>query len=106
MTHCNTVVGGGSSNSLDISNFLNKTSPAPDLKQKRKRTRKEKDPNAPKRPLTAYFLYSHHARDIIKQDLRDANNGQEPKSQEVQDEATRRWNAMVPDEKKVCHSLD
>ena len=105
MTHCNTIVGGGSSNSLDISNFLNNVSGEPlallETKQRRRRAKKEKDPNAPKRPLTAYFLYSHHARDIIKNDLKAAANGVEPKSQEVQDEATRRWNNMAVEEKKV-----
>lgn len=38
-------------------------------KDKKKKPKKEKDPNAPKRPLTAFFLFSTRARDHIKSDL-------------------------------------
>ncbi|KAI9794036.1 MAG: hypothetical protein M1816_006661 [Peltula sp. TS41687] len=63
---------------------------------KRKRNKKPSDPNAPKRPLTAYFLYLHSARPIIAKDLGDkATPG------EVSNEATRRWAAMMDEEKEL-----
>lgn len=34
--------------------------------QQKKRARLERDPNEPKRPLTAYMIYSTHARDELK----------------------------------------
>ncbi len=55
----------------------------------KKKTRKKKDPNAPKAPPTAYFLYAQHARPIIKQDL-----GPDAKGDAVTLEASKRWNAL------------
>lgn len=34
--------------------------------RKPKSTRKKKDPNSPKRPLSAYMWFAHHNRDIVK----------------------------------------
>ena len=75
-------------------------------KRKRKREKKERDPNAPKRPLTAAFLYSQHARPIVRRDLEDLlppDGKLEPKA--VNNEITRRWNEMPEEEKEVCQSV-
>ncbi|RPA80627.1 HMG-box [Ascobolus immersus RN42] len=60
----------------------------------KKRKRKQKDPNAPKRPLTAYFLYMQTARSIIKEHL-----GPEATNKQVTDAAVEQWKSMPEDEK-------
>ncbi|KAF1831591.1 hypothetical protein BDW02DRAFT_504843 [Decorospora gaudefroyi] len=68
--------------------------------QKRKRAKKEKDPNAPKKPLTAAFLYHQHARPIVKADLEAAlAPGAQIEKNAVQLEVNKRWNEL-PDEEK------
>lgn len=65
-------------------------------KPKRKRGKKaDKDPNAPKRPLTAYFLFSQEARADIKGEM------DEPTNKEVNDEVLKQWNEMNEDQKQV-----
>lgn len=64
---------------------------------KRKRVH---DPNAPKRALTAYFLYMKHERANIAAEL-----GANARPKEVADEGTRRWGKMPPQEKQVGLSL-
>jgi len=64
-------------------------------KEKKKRVKKEKDPNAPKRPLTAFFLFSTQARDKVREDL------DKPTPVEVNAEILRRWNAMDEATKQV-----
>ena len=64
--------------------------------KKKKRERKAKDPNAPKRPLTPFFLYSQSARAIVKNDM-----GPEATSAEINAEILRRWNEMGESERKV-----
>ena len=59
---------------------------APDKKERKKR---QHDPNAPKRPLTPFFLYMQTARPIIAKDL-----GPEVAKGAVSDEGTRRWKEM------------
>ncbi|KAG5985420.1 hypothetical protein E4U55_002341 [Claviceps digitariae] len=68
------------------------TGPVEEKKERKKRTH---DPNAPKRPLTPYFLYMQHARSIIANDL-----GTEAPKGAVQEEGQRRWANMSPTEKK------
>ncbi|PWI72708.1 high mobility group protein [Purpureocillium lilacinum] len=72
---------------------------APELQQpveeKKERKKRTHDPNAPKRPLTPYFLYMQHARSIIANDL-----GAEAPKGAVQEEGQRRWAHMSPTEKK------
>lgn len=70
------------------------TAGAEDVKpKKKKRAKKEVDPNAPKRPLTAYFLYAQNARPIIKKDL-EKEIGADLKPQMIANEATRRWKEL------------
>jgi hypothetical protein len=68
--------------------------PQPPVEEKKERKKRTHDPNAPKRPLTPYFLYMQTARPIIANDLGD----QVPKGA-VQDEGQRRWSVMTPMEK-------
>jgi hypothetical protein len=68
----------------------------PIKKEKKKRVKKEKDPNAPKRPLTAFFLFSTNARSLVKSDL-----GPSGTPVLVNDEILRRWKAMDEAGKKV-----
>lgn len=75
---------------------------APPVEEKKERKKRTHDPNAPKRPLTPYFLYMQHARSIIANDL-----GAEAPKGAVQEEGQRRWAHMSPHEKKVrlpCNS--
>ncbi|KAG5965837.1 hypothetical protein E4U57_003614 [Claviceps arundinis] len=65
------------------------------LEEKKERKKRAHDPNAPKRPLTPYFLYMQHARSIIANDL-----GTEAPKGAVQEEGQRRWANMTPSEKK------
>lgn len=67
----------------------------PLVEEKKERKKRTHDPNAPKRPLTPYFLYMQHARSIIANDLgADAPKGA------VQEEGQRRWAHMTPQEKQ------
>lgn len=68
--------------------------PQPAVEEKKERKKRTHDPNAPKRPLTPYFLYMQTARPIIANDLGD----QVPKGA-VQVEGQRRWSVMTPAEK-------
>ncbi|KAJ4330490.1 hypothetical protein N0V95_010046 [Ascochyta clinopodiicola] len=69
---------------------------------KRKREKKEKDPNAPKKPLTAAFLYAQSARPIVRGDL-EAALGPEQKLEPnaVNLEVNKRWNEMPEEDKEV-----
>ncbi|KAI5467442.1 hypothetical protein BGZ63DRAFT_346070 [Mariannaea sp. PMI_226] len=68
---------------------------APPVEEKKERKKRTIDPNAPKRPLTPYFLYMQHARSIIANDL-----GAEAPKGAVQEEGQRRWAHMSPHEKQ------
>jgi len=67
----------------------------PPVEEKKERKKRQHDPNAPKRPLTPYFLYMQHARSIIANDL-----GSEAPKGAVQEEGQRRWAQMGPHEKQ------
>jgi len=69
-------------------------------KEKKKRAKKEKDPNAPKRPLTAFFLFSSKARDHVKTDL-----GTTASPVDVNSEILRRWGAMDEAQKTKWRDL-
>ncbi|KIH89565.1 hmg box protein [Sporothrix brasiliensis 5110] len=62
---------------------------APAADEKKERKKRTHDPNAPKRPLTPYFLYMQTARPIIANDL-----GPEAPKGAVQEEGQRRWSTM------------
>eukprot|EP01061_Rhynchopus_euleeides_P046339 TRINITY_DN874_c0_g1_i1.p1 TRINITY_DN874_c0_g1~~TRINITY_DN874_c0_g1_i1.p1 ORF type:complete len:228 (+),score=150.90 TRINITY_DN874_c0_g1_i1:39-686(+) len=64
-------------------------------KPKRKRGGKaKKDPNAPKKPLTAYFLFANS----VRQEIRDENP--DFKMTEVTKETGRRWGELDEDDKQ------
>jgi hypothetical protein len=69
---------------------------------KRKREKKEKDPNAPKKPLTAAFLYAQTARPIVRGDLEAAlGPDQKLEPNAVNLEVNKRWNEMTEEDKEV-----
>ena len=72
----------------------------PPVEEKKERKKRQHDPNAPKRPLTPYFLYMQTARPIIASDL-----GTEAPKGAVQEEGQRRWKAMGQAEKNVSSLL-
>ncbi|KAK3383685.1 hypothetical protein B0T24DRAFT_588318 [Lasiosphaeria ovina] len=69
--------------------------PLPIVEEKKERKKRTHDPNAPKRPLTPYFLYMQTARPIIASDL-----GEEAPKGAVQEEGQRRWSVMGAAEKQ------
>ncbi len=46
-----------------------------DGKKKKKPTKQKKDPNAPKKPMSAYMLFSNHIRATVKDDNPDLKFG-------------------------------
>ncbi|KAK0656571.1 hypothetical protein B0T16DRAFT_399678 [Cercophora newfieldiana] len=68
--------------------------PQPAAEEKKERKKRTHDPNAPKRPLTPYFLYMQTARPIIASDL-----GEDAPKGAVQEEGQRRWAVMGAIEK-------
>lgn len=73
--------------------------------EKPDRKKRIHDPNAPKRPLTPFFLYMQTARPIITADL-----GPEAQKGSVSEEGTRRWKVMGLVDRAVsqfpnCHLL-
>ncbi|RPB25252.1 hypothetical protein L211DRAFT_867250 [Terfezia boudieri ATCC MYA-4762] len=80
--------------------------PADDGTAKKKRKRgpakkdkKDMDPDAPKKPISAYFQFVAVARPIIKQDM-----GEGISAKEVMTEAASRWGALPVEEKQVWHA--
>lgn len=72
--------------------------PAPnaDNGESKKRKRAPHDKNAPKRPVTPYFLYMQTARLQIAAEMAPSYT-----AKEVAEEGTRRWNEMKPEEREV-----
>jgi len=64
--------------------------------RKRKRT---KDPNAPKRALSAFFWFCNDERPRVKETMNDATVG------EVAKELGRRWNECTEDQKSKFEAL-
>lgn len=60
---------------------------------KKKRNYKPRDPNAPKRPLTAYFRYLQEQRGPLAQQMAKDSNGP-GKPGDISKAATERWKAM------------
>ena len=68
--------------------------------EKKERKKRQHDPNAPKRPLTQFFLYMQTARPIIAEDL-----GSEATKGAVAVEGTRRWKDMPDADRQVWSYL-
>lgn len=63
-----------------------------------KKKKPERDPNAPKKPLTMYFAYLFHVRDSLRNERRA--KGLPPLSAiEMNDYVKERWNKLPADEK-------
>ena len=106
INHSNSVLGGDLAINHEALNLLNNdfttvkqeddAAAANGAKGKRKRNAKPKDPNAPKRPITAYLLFLETERANIQQSL-----GPEQKRGDISVEGTRRWHALDPAEQQV-----
>ena len=106
MNHTTSIIGGtpGSELTTVAANILTTAAgiegeepPAPVKgKAKKQKQRRKKDPNAPKAPPTAYFLYAQQARPLIKKDL-----GEGAKGDAVTMVASKRWNGLSDEEKEV-----
>ncbi|CAK7902596.1 transcriptional regulator Hmo1p [[Candida] anglica] len=67
--------------------------------EKKKRKKVEKDPNAPKKPLTMYFAYSFHHRDLIREDRKKKDLPALPSS-ELSELVKKQWENISPEEKQ------
>lgn len=104
--HVNNVISGGPAtidipvlpSGLGVGHFERAGSPAAKSEAggAKKRKRQPVDPNAPKRPLTPYFLYMQHNRSTISKEL-----GSNVRPKDVSDEGTKRWQEMPEGEKSV-----
>ncbi|KAL4942426.1 hypothetical protein BDV06DRAFT_192192 [Aspergillus oleicola] len=113
INHTNTVLGQDSSN-VDVAAITNtltaslrdgglKTAaivPDAETGEKKKRKRGRADPNAPKRTLTPFFLFMHHNRDHIREEL-----GSDAKPKDVAAEGTKRWGEMPESQKEIWKKL-
>lgn len=112
ITHTNTVIGKGPGSSLELLNLavplgndvplfggqvVNPIINSDPAGESKKRKRAPHDKNAPKRPVTPYFLYMQTARAIIAAEVGEGHS-----AKEVADEGTKRWNDMPLDEREVC----
>ena len=114
IAHTNTVIGKAPGSSLELLSLANPLSgdnvffggrtatPGPnlDVAEGKKRKRAPHDKNAPKRPVTPYFLYMQTARSMIAGEMEPSHS-----AKEVADEGTRRWNDMPPEEREVSPLL-
>lgn len=64
------------------------------VEQRKKTSRRKKDPNAPKRALSAYMFFANENRDIIKAENPDVSFGQVGKL------LGEKWKALSPEEKE------
>ena len=81
-----------SSTSLDTT----REKPAISAPSSNKRKRKEKEPGAPEKPLTAYHLYAKENKDQVKEAM-----GGQPTANEVILEVNRKWKELSDELKKV-----
>lgn len=114
IAHTNTVIGKAPGSSLELLSLANPlgsdnvffggrtATPGPNVEvvEVKKRKRAPHDKNAPKRPVTPYFLYMQTARSLIAGEMEPSHS-----AKEVADEGTRRWNEMPPEERDVSPPL-
>ena len=60
---------------------------------------KEKDPNAPKKPANAFFMFCQQQRNAMHEDQRDAAAAMG--HHELTKTLAKEWNNLIEDEKKV-----
>ncbi|KAK5678694.1 hypothetical protein LTS10_009138 [Elasticomyces elasticus] len=68
--------------------------------KRKKRAYKPRDPNAPKRPLTAYFRYLGEQRPLLAGEIAVQANGVPQRPGEITKQATARWNVMTEAEQQ------
>ena len=114
IAHTNTVIGKGSGSALELMSVANPlgpgenvlftgrtTTPGPIIEgESKKRKRAPHDKNAPKRPVTPYFLYMQTARSEISSEMPPGHT-----AKQVADEGTKRWLEMPAEEKEVIDSI-
>jgi len=71
--------------------------PVAEIDGKKKRNYKPRDPNAPKRPLTAYFRYLQEQRGPAAEEMAKSANGP-GKPGDISKAVTERWKAMTEEE--------
>lgn len=73
--------------------------PAPPVltKVKARKQRRPKDPNAPKRPVTAFFLYLAEHKDSMAKEL-----GPDAKPGQIQQRNKDMWNSLSEAQQEVC----
>lgn len=111
IAHTNSVITTGSGSPPELWNLQNPfrgenaffgvpsgtPGPVQEIVESKKRKRVPHDKNAPKRPVTPYFLYMQTARSEIASEMDSSHT-----AKEVAEEGTRRWNVMAPKERNVC----
>eukprot|EP00980_Cylindrotheca_fusiformis_P023858 scaffold11076_cov122-Cylindrotheca_fusiformis.AAC.2 len=70
-----------------------------------KKKKAKKDPNAPKRNMSAYFLYSVHARPMVKKENPDASFGDiarliSKQFKELSDKDKKKWEKKAAEDKE------
>lgn len=68
---------------------------APTPVGKKKRAYKQRDKDAPKRPLTAYFRFLREQRPLISAELAETPGGEGGKAGDISKIATERWHALT-----------
>ncbi len=111
IAHTNTVIGKGSGSALELMSVANPLGPGENVlftgrtatpgpnaegAESKKRKRAPHDKNAPKRPVTPYFLYMQTARSEISSEMPPGHT-----AKQVADEGTKRWLEMPAEEKEV-----
>ena len=62
---------------------------------------KEKDPNAPKRPANAFFMFCQQQRTAMQEDQKDTTMGHH----ELTKCLAKEWNNLLPEEKQVLRII-
>lgn len=70
----------------------------PETGKRIRRKREKRDPDLPKRPMTAYLLFCNHGRETVKRELPAGAT-----HKDIIAELTLRW-SNVPDEEKKVYS--
>ena len=71
----------------------------PYVASKSAKMKKEKDPNAPKRPMSSYFLFLNERRETLKKEKPELKMGEQTKVM------TTEWKAMDAKKKKKYEDL-
>lgn len=101
------ATAGAAAASLSVPDSTNvdpAASPASTSKTKKIKTEKEKDPNAPKKPANAFFMFCQQQRANI-QEVFLKENDEEISHQEMTKRLAIEWNGLPQEKKKVYYEL-